>query len=154
MTASEIFVSVVAPLRNDGEIITFFIDEVMPILKGNYTNYELVLVDDGSTDNTVQQVAESLMKYECIRMIRLSRHFGVELAISAGLDSAIGDFVVVMLPNDDPPGEISEMVSICQKGPGIVTGVRLNRKGEPLWSRIGAKTFYWYTREFLELKYP
>jgi len=154
LTKSDIFVSVVAPLRNDADIITDFINDVMIILKDNYTNYELVLIDDGSTDETVQKIRESLSHHECIRLIRLSRNFGVELAISAGLDSAIGDFVVIMLPNEDPPSKIPEMVTICQTGPGIVTGVRENRPIEPMWSRIGAKVFYWYIKKILELNIP
>jgi hypothetical protein len=76
------------------------------------------------------------------------------MAITAGLDSVIGDFVVVMIPNEDPPGEIQNMVSICQKGPGIVTGVRSLRTSEPTWSRIGAKTFYWYTNKVVKLNIP
>ena len=126
----------------------------MEILKDNYANYELVLVDDGSADNSSQKVSEALSLYECVRLIRLSRHFGVELAISAGLDTAIGDFVVIMMPNNDPPGEIPEMVTLCKKGTGIVTGVRTNRQGEPYWSRLGAKIFYWYTNKVLELNIP
>ena len=154
MTVSDLFVSVIAPLGNDAGIIADFISDVVMVLKQNYSNYELVLVDDGSTDGTVGRVGELLQVQDCIRLIRLSRRFGVELAISAGLDSAIGDFVVVMIPNDDPPEKIPEMVSICRAGTGIVTGVRADRKGEPLWARLGAKFFYFYTQRFLDLNIP
>lgn len=154
MTVSDVFVSVVAPIRNDAEIIIDFITDVMKVLEENYTNYELVLVDDGSSDGSIEIITNSLTHHSCVRLICLSRHFGVELAISAGLDSAIGDFVVVMLPNEDPPAEIPDMVSICKSGTGIVTGVRITRSGDPYWSRIGAKTFYWYVNKIVELNIP
>ena len=154
MTVSDLFVSVIAPLGNDAGIIADFVSEVTAVLKQNYSNYELVLVDDGSTDDTVRRIEALLQVNDCIRLIRLSRRFGIELAISAGLDSAIGDFVVVMIPNEDPPEKIPEMVSICRAGTGIVTGVRAARKGEPLWARLGAKVFYSYTRRFLDLNIP
>jgi polyisoprenyl-phosphate glycosyltransferase len=155
MTTSDCFVSVVAPLSNDGKIVSDFIVEVLDILKANYTNYELIMVDDGSADKTVDLVEDKLKAIECIRLVRLSRQFGEEVAISAGLDSAIGDFIVVMIPNDDPPSAIPEMVALCRLGTtGIVTGVRAYRESEPFWSRLGAKLFYWYTRRVLDLNLP
>lgn len=155
MTTSNCFVSVVAPIFNDGKIISNYILEVMDILKTNYTNYELILVDDGSTDDTVSLIEEKLREYDCIRLVRLSRKFGEEVAISAGLDSAIGDFIVVMVPNNDPPLAIPEMVALCRSGTtGIITGIRVHREIEPFWSRLGANIFYWYTRRVLDLNLP
>src|SRR5207302_1805927 len=101
-----------------------FISEVIPVLRESYTNYELVLVDDGSRDDTVARVTARLSEVECVRLIRLSRHFGQDVAISAGLDSVIGDFVVVMLPRSDPPGVMPEIVERVRRGAGIVFGVR------------------------------
>jgi polyisoprenyl-phosphate glycosyltransferase len=155
MTTSDCFVSVIAPLSNDGKIVSDFMVEVLELLKTHYTNYELILVDDGSTDETVDLVGDKLKVFECVRLVRLSRQFGEEVAISAGLDSAIGDFIVVMVPNEDPPLVIPEMVALCRLGTtGIVTGVRAHREREPIWSRIGAKIFYGYTRRILDLNLP
>jgi len=155
MATSDCFVSVVAPLKNDGEIVLDFLGEVLDVLKTNYTNYELILIDDGSADETVSLVEEKLKVFECVRLVRLSRQFGEEVAISAGLDSAIGDFIVVMIPNNDPPSEIPKMVALCRMGStGIVTGVRAHRESEPYWSRMGADLFYWYTRRILDLNLP
>jgi glycosyltransferase involved in cell wall biosynthesis len=155
MTTSDCFVSVVAPLKDDEKIVTDFLKEVVEILKTNFSSYELIMVDDGSADKTVSLVEEKLKVFECIRLVRLSRHFGEEVAISAGLDSAIGDFIVVMMPNNDPPFDIPEMVSLCRNGTaGIVTGVRAYREKEPFWSRIGADLFYWYTKRVLDMNLP
>ncbi|MFN2432967.1 MAG: glycosyltransferase family 2 protein [Gemmatimonadota bacterium] len=147
------FVSIVAPLRNDGRIIEPFVLEVMRVLRGAYANYELVLVDDGSRDDTVSRVEELLAEHECIRLLRLSRSFGEEAAISAGLDTVIGDFVVVMLPHSDPPEMIPELVGQARGGSEIIFGVR-DDAGDPLWMRAGRRLFYAYCRRVLRLDLP
>lgn len=154
MPTSDCFVSVTAPLYNDGDIVQPFIEEVLGVLRREYANYELVLIDDGSTDDTVAKVTELLGKHECVRLIRLSRRFGQETAIAAGLDSVIGDFVVVMLPDSDPPALIPQMVEKARRGLGVVFGVRPDRKGEPLYLRAGAALFYWYFNRVLGVRVP
>jgi len=125
MTAppSEIFVSVVAPLHDDAAHVAAFIRETETVLLEHYAEYEIVLVDDGSRDDT-RRVVESLLPiHRCIRMLRLSRHFGVEIAVAAGLETAIGDFVVTMLPAVDPPRLIPRFVDLARDGNDIVIGV-------------------------------
>ena len=90
MAASDCFVSVVAPLHDDATIVGAFLVDVITVLEEHYSNYELVLVDDDSRDGTVEKVKPFLEQYKCIRLIRLSRHFGTEIAIASGLDSVIG----------------------------------------------------------------
>src|SRR5215204_3084977 len=91
-------VSVVAPLQDDGAVLRSFVAEVVAVLRAHYAHYEGVLVDDASTDGTAAAVEELLRTSPCLRLIRLSRRFGADVAITAGLDAAIGDFVVVMRP--------------------------------------------------------
>jgi glycosyltransferase involved in cell wall biosynthesis len=126
----------------------------METLEENFTNYELVLVDDGSDDDTVAKVTDLLGRYRCIRLVRLSRQFGEEIALSAALDSAIGDFVVLMLPNSDPPRLIPETVQQARSGKGVLFGVRRNREGENLIARMGAMLFYWYCDRVLKINLP
>ena len=154
MTVTDCFVSVVAPLRDDARVVGAFLDETMAILRRTYANYELVLVDDGSTDGTFAAVQALLPRYECVRLIRLSRHFGEETAIAAGLDTVIGDYVVVLLPNSDPPVVIPEMVARARSGAGVVFGVRRHRGPESLAVRLGARIWYWYARKMLQLDLP
>lgn len=154
MAVADCFVSVVVPVGNDAAIIRDFIREVMEVLRTAYTNYELVLVDDGSEDDTVAQISAVLGDYECMRLIRLSRRFGEEVAIFAGLDSVIGDFVVVMLPNSDPPRLIPEMVQTARKSGGIVFGIAEDRRPKPMLIRLGAAVFYWYCRRVAKLNLP
>jgi polyisoprenyl-phosphate glycosyltransferase len=154
MAVSDCFVSVVAPLRNDSTIVADFVAEVMDVLRANYTNYELVLVDDGSDDDTVAEVTSLLGRYECIRLIRLSRKFGTEIAIASGIDSVIGDFVVVMLPDTDPPRLMPDMVRQARNGQGIVFGVRKSRAGEPFLMRVATDVFYWAASKLFQLRIP
>lgn len=148
---SDTFVSVISPLRNDAAIVQDFVREVTGMLRANYTNYELVLVDDGSEDATLAQLHVLLAQYECIRVLALSRSFGEEAAIAAGLDTAIGDFVVVMLPNTDPPGLVPTLVATARAGHDVVFGVRQRVRREPLLTRFLARVFYWYGRRVMKL---
>ena len=154
MAAADCFVSVVAPLGSDSAIVEAFVAEVMGVLRDNYANYELVLVDDGSGDDTALKVAALLNAYECIRLIRLSRRFSLEVAIAAGLDSAIGDYVVVMLPNSDPPRLIPDMIRDSRSRHGIVFGVRADRSDQPPLTRAAIGLFYWCAKRFLKLAIP
>ncbi|WP_250123010.1 glycosyltransferase family 2 protein [Chroococcidiopsis sp. CCMEE 29] len=151
MANSDCFVSVIAPLSNASRIVEAFVAEVMQVLRSNYANYELVLVNDGSEDDTLDKVAAILKRYECIRLVSLSRSFGADVAISSGLDSVIGDYVVVMLPESDPPELIPGLVQQAQNGKDILLGIRKNRNDEPIWLRTGASVFYWLCRRLLKI---
>jgi glycosyltransferase involved in cell wall biosynthesis len=154
MTLSDCFVSVVAPLSDDGDIVDSFVREVSEVLKEHYSNYELVLVDDGSRDDTVAVVRKLLTHIECVRLITFSRPFGTEVAISAGLDTAIGDYVVVALADSDPPKLIPHLVERSRKDSRTVVGVQQRRGPEPVWNRLGARLFYWYCNRHLKLNIP
>ncbi len=154
MTAADLFVSVVAPLHDDADIAVAFVDEVMAVLRAHYLHYELILVDDGSTDGTVAVVDALLQRHDSVRLIRLSRRFGTEIAISAGLDSAIGDFVGVMLPETDPPSLLPPMVERSRQGAGVVFGIRRDRRGEPALLRLATGVFYWLCNRVLDLQLP
>lgn len=154
VVVSDCFVSVVVPLQDDASIVRAFVMDVLQVLRTHYTNYELVLVDDGSRDDTAMIVSSLLEVEECVRLIRLSRSFGEEVAISAGLDTVIGDFVVVMLPNTDPPALIPAFVQRVRAGAGIAFGIRQNRVGESLLVRAGARLWYWYAARYLHLSLP
>lgn len=151
---SDCFVSVIAPTYNDAEILQEFIHVTINTLKQHYTNYELILVDDASVDASMEVFAEALKDYDCMRVLRLSRAFGEEIAISAGLEGAIGDFVVVLLPHCDPPELIPALVAGCQAGSDIVVGVQRSAVQGSLWVRAGKVLLSWYSRRFLNLELP
>jgi dolichol-phosphate mannosyltransferase len=151
---SDCFVSVVAPLRDAAEIVDAFLDELTAVLREHYEHWEVVLVDDGSSDETAERVKARLANEPGLRLICLSRQYGEEIAASAGLDAAIGDFVVVMWPNDDPPACVPEMVELARSGSGVVLACRQNRSGDGLLVRAGAALFRAYCARVLGLKLP
>jgi dolichol-phosphate mannosyltransferase len=119
------------------------------------THYEIILVDDGTTDDTREAVQGLLKRYDFVRFLRLSRHFSEETAIAAGLDAAIGDYIVVMLPNMDPPSLIPRFFDrVRSNAADLVYGVRLHRKNEPVWYRAGASLFYGYVNGVLKAGLP
>src|ERR1043166_5534666 len=138
-------ISIVAPLEGEGgATVTSFVEETIAELRKLVTHYEIILVDDGTEDDTRDAVKQLLTRYDFVRFLRLSRHFGVVTAIGAGLESSIGDYVVVMLPNMDPPSLLPQFFERVRSGVDLVYGVRMHRKNEPIWYRVGAAAFYGY----------
>ena len=123
MEKIETFVSVIAICRNVADFLEDFVAPVCGLLETRYTNYELVLVDDHSEDGTLAKAEAILSRQHCVRLIGLSRTMGIEIATMAGLESAIGDFVVTLQPDRDPPEHITRMVEMVQRGQDIVIGV-------------------------------
>ena len=151
---TESLISVVAPLEADTpQAVEAFVEETVAVLRDLVSHYEIILVDDGAPDATVARVHTMLQRYDFVRFLRLSRHFGEETAIAAGLDVAIGDYVIVMLPNMDPPALIPEFFERARQD-DIVYGVRLHRKTEPFWYRMGARAFYWYINSVVKAGIP
>jgi glycosyltransferase involved in cell wall biosynthesis len=152
---NESLISIVAPLEADTPAaVVAFVEETVAVLRGLVTHYEIILVDDGAPAPTVASIRALLERYDFVRFLRLSRHFGEETAIAAGLDVAIGDYVIVMLPNMDPPALIPEFFERAQADSDIVYGVRLHRKTEPFWYRAGARLFYWYINSVVKAGIP
>jgi dolichol-phosphate mannosyltransferase len=154
--AAEALISIVAPLEGEGgATVEAFVTETIDQLRAIVTHYEIILVDDGTNDDTREQVKHLLARYDFVRFLRLSRHFGEETAIAAGLDAAIGDYVIVMLPNMDPPALIPRFFErVRSNAADLVYGVRLHRKSEPLWYRFGASVFYGYINGVLKTGLP
>lgn len=150
----ELLVSIVVPLENDAQSIGTFVGELSAVLEKNYREYEILLVDDGSSDETPTIVSSVLERHAHVRFLRLSRHFGEETAILAGLESIIGDYVVVMQPRTDPPALVPELVEKALSGFDIVYGVRIGRHDQPFWYRAFTKLFYWYASRVASLNLP
>src|SRR3954466_6517596 len=149
------FISIVAPLEGEGAVaVEAFIEETIAQLRAIVSHYEIILVDDGTTDDSRERVQALLARYDFVRFLKLSRHFGEETAIAAGLDAAIGDYVIVMLPNMDPPALIPQFFDRVRSSADLVYGVRLHRKNEPLWYRAGASVFYGYVNGVLKSGLP
>jgi dolichol-phosphate mannosyltransferase len=153
---AECLISVVAPLEGEGgAAVESWLTETIEQLRQIVTHYEVILVDDGTGDDTRDRVHALLARFDFVRLLRLSRHFGEETAIAAGLDAAIGDYVVVMLPNMDPPALIPKFFErVRSNAADLVYGVRVHRKNEPAWYRLGAWVFYGYIYGVLKAGLP
>lgn len=146
---SSVFVSVVVPLRDDADIVAGFVGDLAAVLGEGYENYEVVLVDDGSTDATPQVVGELLQEHVAMRYLQLSRAFGDEVALQAGLDSVIGDVVVVMRPESDPPDLLPRFVEAARSSNGVVFGLRDSSTPESFAYRAGRRLFTTVLRRVL-----
>src|SRR5258708_3999570 len=101
-TVIDAFVSVATTLDRVDETTKKFLTTTLGTLKKTYSNYELIIVANGLPDDVVENVAELLKKYPCIRIIRLSRNYNQEVATFAAIESAIGDYVIVASAHNDP----------------------------------------------------
>jgi glycosyltransferase involved in cell wall biosynthesis len=119
-------VSIVIPLDQDIALVEDLISELDATMSSAFRFFEIILVDDGSTDGTLSAVQPVLKRIQRIRYLRLSRRFGRDVAISAGIESAIGDYVVTLDPRADPISIIPTMIEVCRKSGGIVHGLAQN----------------------------
>ncbi len=135
-------VSVVAPVYNEAEGIGEFVRRTTAVLR-SYPDWELILVDDGSADDTRHVLRELADADPRIRVIGLARNFGQPVATSAGLAHSSGD-VTVMIDSDlqDPPEVIHEMVDSWRTGAEVVLAVRAERTGETRFKLVTARLFY------------
>ncbi|MEK6875989.1 MAG: glycosyltransferase [Nanoarchaeota archaeon] len=149
------FVSVIAVLDNDSDILGKFVSETVNVLKNSYENYELVLIDNGSIDKTEALISRILEKEECMRYIKLSRKYDLEVAMSAGLETVIGDIVIILEPQSDPPKLIPSFVNKTISTGGVVYGIRTNYYDKmPVYYRIGKPIFHLFCNMFFEFSPP
>jgi glycosyltransferase involved in cell wall biosynthesis len=133
-------ISVVAPVFNEGAGVDRFVRRLGQVLSG--VDYELVLVDDGSADDSWQRILGHGRRDGRVRGVRLSRNFGKEQAVLAGLEHATGDAVVVIDADlQHPPSAIPEMLRHWRSGAHVVEAVKRNRTGQSYPSRVAARLF-------------
>ena len=142
--------SVVAPMYEEQEIARRFTERVAAAVGDE--EYELVIVDDGSKDGTGAVLAEIAAEDERVKVITLSRNFGHQAALTAGLEHARGD-AVVMLDADlqDPPELIPALVERWRAGSEVVYAVREERQGETLFKTTTARWFYKLFRRLAQI---
>ena len=136
--------SIVIPLHQEGEVLPVTLRELTQCLDAGKESYEIILVDDGSQDETWQVIAKQSSHYPILSAIQLSRNFGKEAAICAGLERSLGRAVIVMDGDmQHPPSIIPEMIRLWRKtGAAIVEGIKVNRGNESLVSKLQARMFY------------
>jgi polyisoprenyl-phosphate glycosyltransferase len=139
--------SIVVPVKDEAGAIMPFISRVVAIVETlpdvAAQSYEILFVDDGSTDSTMLEIAAAHSNNPCIIAVSLSRNFGKEAALSAGLDHARGLAVVPMdVDMQDPPEVLAEMLVKWRQGYDVVYGVRRSRASDSWSKRVSANLYY------------
>jgi len=148
-------ISVIAPCFNEIETLDLFKDTVTKALLRTGCPYELVFVDDGGTDGTREKLAAFAKQKSEIKAVIFSRNFGKEAAMSAGLDHASGDVVIVMdVDLQDPPELILEFLAKWREGFDVVYGKREDRRADSFAKRFTAGGFYRLFNKLAGVKIP
>lgn len=136
-------ISIVCPFFNEEDMVDLFMEEVTAVVKPLNMSFEIVCVNDGSTDNTLQKLLQAKKNFTNIRIINLSRNFGKEAALTAGLDFTKGE-VIIPIDADlqDPPELIKSFISKWQDGFDVVLAKRTDRSYDTVVKKHTAQLFY------------
>lgn len=144
--------SIVVPVFNEQAVLVAFHRRVSAVLADLSVPYELIYIDDGSTDGTLQILKGLQVSQPMTALARLSRNFGKEAAMSAGLFLARGDAVIIIDADlQDPPELIPAMLQAWRAGNDVVNLRRRSREGESMWKRATASLFYRFIEQISEI---
>jgi len=146
---------VVVPFLNEAANLPLLYERLSTALAGEPEAFEVLFVDDGSSDGSADWVAARAAGDPRVKLLRLSRNFGHQLAITAGMDHADGDVVVIMDADlQDPPEVVPRLLERWREGHEIVYAVRVSRSGEAWMKRFLAATFYKAFRRMANVDVP
>jgi polyisoprenyl-phosphate glycosyltransferase len=135
--------SVVIPVLNEADGLDPLLNRLLPVLMDLGLDWFVVFVDDGSTDATLAKIRDYNAKEPRVTAVALSRNFGKEIAVAAGMRYARGDAVVIMDSDlQHPPEAIATFVAKWREGHDVVYGQRIDRSADSAWRREGARVFY------------
>ncbi|MCA9928892.1 MAG: glycosyltransferase family 2 protein, partial [Anaerolineales bacterium] len=147
--------SIVAPVHNEEAVLHELYRRISEVMAQAGEPWELVLVDDGSRDRSAEVIAELHDNDPRVRGIILSRNFTFQIAVTAGLEHASGDAVVLIDADlQDPPEVVLEMIQKWKEGYEVVYGVRSSRDGETWFKRVTASAFYRIINRITGIKIP
>jgi dolichol-phosphate mannosyltransferase len=136
-----VLLSLVIPVLNEEQTLPITLGRLREVLRG--LQWEVIFVDDGSTDSTPEMLEQIAAEDASVKLIRLSRNFGHQTAITAGLDFADGDAVVVMDADlQDPPELLPRMLELCEQGYDLVSPQRILRESDTPFKRWSAAFYY------------
>ncbi len=147
--------TVIVPFLNELENLPILHQRLSAVMATQPEGFELLLVDDGSTDGSAEWVTAKAKEDPRVRLLSLSRNFGHQIAITAGLDHADGDAVVIIDADlQDPPELIPELLAKWREGFEVVYAVRRSRKGETWMKKFLAASFYRVFRVLAKINVP
>lgn len=156
MNQSQKKISIVAPCYNEGNGVNYFYQALQPIIDAHTElEFEVICIDDGSTDDTLNQLITITQKDSRFQVIELSRNFGKEAALTAGIDLASGDAVIPIDADlQDPPELIRQMITKWHQGAEVVLARRIDRSADKFLKRKTAKLFYQLHNQLSSIKIP
>ena len=147
--------SLVVPVFNEEDSVALFVQTTRDVLEAAGLEFEIVFINDGSQDSTIQRLMALSEADNRVKTINLSRNFGKEFALTAGLDHAIGDVLVPMdVDLQDPPELIPKFLEMWREGYDVVYGVRSCRKHDSIAKRTTAALFYRIFNRLSQLQVP
>lgn len=147
--------SIVIPVYNEEKVLELLHQELIKVLESLNMEYEIIYVDDGSTDSSYLILKKFTHENTRVKVIKLARNFGQQAAVSCGLSFCKNDGVIIMDADlQDSPSLIKDFVSYWQKGYDIVYHIRKKRIGEPFWKVLGMKVFYFLLTRFSNINIP
>jgi len=155
MTQIDEMISVVAPAYNESENVELFYTTMKEVLEKVTSKWEIICVNDGSKDDTLEKLLAVHEKDARVKVINLSRNFGKEVALTAGLDHAKGDAIVpIDIDLQDPPELIEDMVRLWKEGNDVVYATRIKRDGESFIKKLTASMFYRLIEKISHVEIP
>lgn len=147
--------SVIVPLYNEELVINQSYKRLKEVMDSTNESYEIVFVNDGSKDRTREIAEEICSRDENIKLINFSRNFGHQAAITAGMDLALGDAIIVIDADlQDPPEVMLRMIEKWKEGYEVVYGKRLKREGETFFKKFTARVYYRLLRSMTTVDVP
>lgn len=147
--------TVIAPIYNEVESIPKLWERLSEVMEKAGAPWELILVDDGSTDGSTELIRNLAKKHTSVRPVIFARNFGHQVAVSAGMDYSRGDAVIIIDADlQDPPELILDMIAKWKEGYEVVYAVRSEREGETWFKRVTASVFYRLIYRITDVKIP
>jgi polyisoprenyl-phosphate glycosyltransferase len=148
-------ISIVIPVYNEEENIKVLCERIRQAITGLCPEFEIVFINDGSADGSMEQIRELAGKYPEVKYIDFSRNFGHQIAVSAGIDYAKGNAIVIIDADlQDPPELIPELYLKMKEGYEVVYARRKSRKGESYFKKLTARLFYRLLARMTRIKIP
>ena len=153
MNDKKTIISIVCPCFNEEEVIGIFCKKITPILMKLEINYEIIFINDGSTDDTLNTLLT--IKNENIRILNLSRNFGKEAALTAGIENAVGEVIIpIDVDLQDPPELIPLFIDKWKEGFDVVLAKRSDRTSDSYAKKLSAEYFYKIHNKISDISIP
>jgi len=148
-------ISIIVPVYNEEKSILPFLSEVLPLIESLDHTFEILFINDGSTDKSKDILIQEAKKNPIVKLLNFSRNFGKEAALTAGIDYASGDALIpIDVDLQDPPELIPTLIKHWQDGYDVVYGLRVSRDSDSVFKRTSANLFYKIFNRLSPLKIP